>query len=126
VVSSVRCGLIISTAFADGEFVPTIPYFDGLDGQLETFCRAADQLVGMIAVLSALYPANEPRRGSDDALRFEQADDDDKKYSRKRGLRSEESREHPADDDWQFRGASWRYLFCLSYGSGFRSVLLLH
>jgi len=72
VVISGGVGLIISYGFcALVNLLPKLPYFDGLDASWK-LAALTISLLGMIAVLSALYPAN--RAASVDpieALRFE-------------------------------------------------------
>jgi putative ABC transport system permease protein len=72
VVISGGTGLILSYGFcALVNLLPTIPYFDGLDASWKLAALTVG-LLGLIAVLSALYPAN--RAASVDpieALRFE-------------------------------------------------------
>jgi len=65
-------GLIVSYGFCGlVNLLPAIPYFDGLDASWK-LAASTISLLGVIAVLSALYPAN--RAASVDpieALRFE-------------------------------------------------------
>src|SRR5271157_124015 len=72
VVISGGAGLIISYGFcALVNLLPKIPYFDGLDASWKLAALTVS-LLGVIAVLSALYPANQAASVDPiEALRFE-------------------------------------------------------
>jgi len=96
IISYGLCGLV--------NLLPTIRISTELDASWK-LAALTISLLGLIAVLSALYPAN--RAASVDpieALRFEAGDDADRSIQGSVDCAREESRAHPADDDWHFVG----------------------